>query len=93
VAEVTLVLAVIAVIASIGTLVLILTLLGKPRGQYATKEDLAQIEAWLGRLGGAQSNLWRYVECVDECAGSRGHSLFIARVQKQSPPAGSPTRR
>lgn len=55
------------------TFVLTLVLLGRKDFQYCSQEDLSKVEA---RLRKNQSDLWAYVEAVDDQAGGTGHQVL-----------------
>lgn len=63
----------VAVLISGATFILVMVLLGRSDFQYCSQEDLAKVEA---RLRKNQSDLWDYVEAVDDQSGGRGHQVL-----------------
>lgn len=58
------------------TFLLILTLLGSRRFQYASKADLEELSDRMRILGTNQAKLFKYLEAVDDRTGGTGHRVL-----------------
>lgn len=85
-------LALIALVFSGATFVLLLTLLGRKQLDYATRRDMERLDSRVtnefGRLQHSLSKLYRYVEAVDEHTGARGYLVLGKPVPGDNTPAG-----
>jgi len=76
---------------SVATLGIVLTLLGRKQLDYASRRDLQKLNdhltSELGRLQYSFSQLYRYVEAVDDHTGARGYLVFRRDVQRDDTPA------
>lgn len=70
------VLAGIAIFISGSTFLIVLALLGGPRGQYASRTDLDEMSERLNIQGRNQAKLFRYLEAVDDQKGGTGHRVL-----------------
>lgn len=58
------------------TFLLVLVLLGRKEFQYATVSDLREVLNRLSVIGRNQSQLYRYLEAVDDRSGGSGHRVL-----------------
>lgn len=81
-----LVLSILALVTSFVTLGIVLTLLGRKQLDYATRREHGKLDERvtheLGRLQYSLSQLYRYVEAVDDHTGARGYLVFGKRVSR-----------
>lgn len=59
----------------------VLVLLGRKEFHYATRGDLIKMDLQIADISRRQSQLWRYVEAVDEQSGGLGHQVLGRAVQ------------
>ena len=79
-----LVMSLLALVASITAIGLFVTLLSRGDLDYASRRDLRKLNDHvtreLGRLQYSVSQLYRYVEAVDDHTGARGYLVFSRQV-------------
>lgn len=79
-------LSLIAVVFSIGTFAVLLTLLGRKDLDYASRREHGKLDQRvtqeLDRLQYSLSQLYRYVEAVDDHTGARGYRVLGRHVPR-----------
>lgn len=89
---VALIVSAVAMLCSGSCLVAVLALLGRKDFAYATKADLERLANELSykidAYRGSQSQLYRYVEAVDEHLGANGHRVLLPSLRGQEGSGG-----
>lgn len=89
---VALIVSAVAMLCSGSCLVAILVLLGRKDFAYATKADLDKevnrLMVGLGLQGRKLSQVYRYVEAIDDHLGANGHRVLIPSLPRQESTGG-----
>lgn len=75
-----LVFAILSLTLNLATLILVLVLLGGRESRFAKWRHLDELRVKVHKVARDQSDLWRYLEAVDDVTGGAGHSVFIRRL-------------
>lgn len=85
-------LSLIAMVFSIGTFAVLLTLLGRKDLDYASRREHGKLDQRvtdeLGRLQYSLSSLYRYVEAVDAHTGANGYKVLSRGLPRDDASAG-----
>lgn len=73
-----LILAIVALGVTLGTVLLVLVLLTGDKFRYASKVEVRKLMASL-------ANLWRYMEAIDDQTGGGGHRVLLPEVRPKAP--------
>lgn len=81
-------LAILAVLLNLGTFVVLLVLLGGREGRFAKWRDLDAVKGEVRTLAAKMSDLWRYLEVLDDATGGAGHKVLVVgqRMRDDDPP-------
>ena len=76
-AEAALGFAILSLMLNLATLILVLVLLGGRESRFAKWRHLDQLRVRINKMARDQSDLWRYLEAIDDVTGGAGHQVFL----------------